>query len=237
MKMVPISTMVMSAILAACSSQPDASPEQAGSNSASSADADQPTADSADVKPSFDCAKAGSDAEEMVCSDRSLAKLDNEMTRLFALAEKDANILPAARAELKAMQRGWIKGRDDCWKAGNKRQCVLASYGMRIHELRQGYANARSADPASVSIGPVVFKCDGIDAPIGVTMLAIEPGFAYLQNGATAVMFTADAKAPDARYTGIGADNGAYVLVTKGKEAFFTRPDAREAVCTMDEIG
>lgn len=228
---------MISAALVGCSGQPNASSDQAGSNDISAMEADHQTANSAAVKPSFDCAKAGSDAEEMVCSDASLAQLDNEMTRLFKLAEKDDNLRTAEISELKAMQRGWIKGRDDCWKAEDKRQCVLASYGMRIHELRQGYANARSADPASVSVGPVVFKCEGIDAPIGVTMLTVEPGLAYLQNGETAVMFTADVKAPDARYTGKGADGGAYVLVTNGREALFTRPGAREAVCTMDEIG
>jgi uncharacterized protein len=193
--------------------------------------------DAAPAAPSFDCAKAGSDAEKLVCSDAPLAQLDNELARLFALAEKDTGLSAASRAELKATQRGWIKGRDDCWKADDKKQCVLANYGSRIHELRQGYANARSPDPASVSTGPVVFKCDGIDAPLGVTFFTVEPGYAYLQNGERSVMFTAVPDAPDARYTGKGADDGDYVLVMEGKGAVFTRPATAETKCTMDEIG
>lgn len=192
--------------------------------------------DDTPAKPSFDCVKAQSDAEKMVCSDAPLAQLDNEVARLYALAEKDTNLTAAAKAELTTMQRGWVKGRDDCWKEDDKRNCVLTSYGMRAQELRMGYANARSRDPAAVSTGPVVFKCEGIDAPLGVTFFTIEPGFAFLQNGTTSVMFTAVPDAPDARYTGTSFD-GEYTLVTAGRDASFTRPGIAEAKCVMDEIG
>ena len=62
--------------------------------------------------PSFDCAKAESDAENAVCASEALAELDVETARLYQLAV--AGVSGARLDELKAMQRGWIKGRDGC---------------------------------------------------------------------------------------------------------------------------
>ena len=40
-----------------------------------------------------------------------------------------------AEAELRAYQRGWIGGRDDCWKAEDLRACVEDAYLLREAEL------------------------------------------------------------------------------------------------------
>ncbi|MFO1429136.1 MAG: hypothetical protein U1F76_03195 [Candidatus Competibacteraceae bacterium] len=37
---------------------------------------------------------------------------------------------------LKAEQRGWVKGRNDCWKAGDQRGCIKSEYEARIRELK-----------------------------------------------------------------------------------------------------
>jgi len=37
---------------------------------------------------------------------------------------------------LKAEQRGWVKGRDDCWKRSDVRGCVAGEYRSRIAELK-----------------------------------------------------------------------------------------------------
>jgi uncharacterized protein YecT (DUF1311 family) len=228
--LLPVSILVL-ATLSACNTADEAPKEQPEAVEAAASGGE------AAVKPSFDCAKAEAEAEKMVCADPALARLDNEVARLYGLAEADKNLNAAAKAELTTIQRGWVKGRDDCWKADDKKFCLLASYGMRAHELRQGYANARSDDPNALSLGPVVFKCDGIDAPLGITFFTVEPGYAYLQNGTTSVMFAAVPDAPDARYAGKDADGGDYVLVTAGNSASFTRPGSTEAKCQMDEIG
>ena len=64
--------------------------------------------------PSFDCAKAGTSAEEMVCADADLARLDRLVADRYAAAMAAARGLDAgadeAEAELRAYQRGWIKG-------------------------------------------------------------------------------------------------------------------------------
>ena len=89
--------------------------------------------------PSFDCAKAGSSAEEVVCSDPELSALDVELADTYGAALAAADGLDAgaeeAVATLKATQRGWIKGRDECWKAEDLRACVETAYLQRSAEL------------------------------------------------------------------------------------------------------
>lgn len=82
--------------------------------------------------PSFDCAKASSGAEELVCSDAPLAALDRRLAERFAASVAVLEAVDAGGAEaldeLRATQRGWIGGRDDCWKADDLRACVEAAY-------------------------------------------------------------------------------------------------------------
>ncbi|WP_429153352.1 MliC family protein [Aeromonas hydrophila] len=84
--------------------------------------------------PSFDCAKAAGAAETLICKDAALAALDNELATLYPKAL--ANLSPEQLKIEKAMQRGWIKGRNDCWKAKDLRQCVEENYQQRITELQ-----------------------------------------------------------------------------------------------------
>ncbi len=89
--------------------------------------------------PSFDCAKAGSQTEDLICNDTALAVLDRRMALRYAAALKAAGNIQGgtenALNTLRAMQRGWIKGRDDCWKADDLRSCVEAAYLTREGEL------------------------------------------------------------------------------------------------------
>ncbi|WP_111873244.1 MliC family protein [Aeromonas bivalvium] len=84
--------------------------------------------------PSFDCAKAKGAAETLICQDAGLAALDNELAALYPKAI--AAFSPEQQKSERAMQRGWIKGRNECWKAGDLRQCVEESYQLRITELQ-----------------------------------------------------------------------------------------------------
>ncbi|MGL6618684.1 MliC family protein [Aeromonas hydrophila] len=84
--------------------------------------------------PSFDCAKAAGAAETLICKDAALAALDNELATLYPKAL--ANLSPEQLKIEKAMQRGWIKGRNDCGKAKDLRQCVEENYQRRITELQ-----------------------------------------------------------------------------------------------------
>ena len=91
------------------------------------------------TQPSFDCAKAESSAEELVCADDKLAALDRRLAQRYAAATEAAAGLDAGADEavrnLRATQRGWIKGRDDCWKADDLRDCVMSAYLIRENQL------------------------------------------------------------------------------------------------------
>lgn len=88
----------------------------------------------------------------MICADDDLAKLDRKLAEVYAAASKKAvNEHPPV---LKAEQRGWVKGRNECWKSDDKRGCVEESYRMRIAELQAKYRLV-SAN------GPVPYICDG----------------------------------------------------------------------------
>ncbi|MFQ2470373.1 MliC family protein [Aeromonas caviae] len=102
--------------------------------------------------PSFDCAKAHGAAEQLVCQDAGLAALDNELAALYPKAI--TNFSPEQAKEEKAMQRGWIKGRNECWKESNSRQCVEESYQTRITELQIKGGQLRVPSP-------VDYLCDG----------------------------------------------------------------------------
>jgi len=84
--------------------------------------------------PAFDCAKASGEVEQLICKDAGLAALDRKMAKVYAAAMKrfPANIAPEERTQ----QRGWIKGRNECWKADDKRRCVEEQYRTRIVELQ-----------------------------------------------------------------------------------------------------
>ena len=106
------------------------------------------------VKPSFDCAKTEHEAETLVCTDYGLAALDNRLDELYAaeLAK------PGASKDLAATQRGWVKGRDECWKADDKKLCVEESYRTRIAELQIN-------SPGAMAATAVEFKCNDNSKP------------------------------------------------------------------------
>lgn len=102
--------------------------------------------------PTFDCKKASGDIEHLICADSELGALDRTLSVVYAAARRKAgNERPPM---LKAEQRGWVKGRNDCWKAEDRRQCVAESYRLRIAELQARYRLI----PVSAS---ATFVCDG----------------------------------------------------------------------------
>lgn len=84
--------------------------------------------------PAFDCVKANGTIEKLLCNDEGLAVLDRKMTRVFAAAI--GNLSAADKNKQQTIQRGWIKGRNDCWKADAVRDCVESEYTTRITALQ-----------------------------------------------------------------------------------------------------
>lgn len=125
-----------------------------------------PVAALAQDGPSFDCARAESTVETLLCEDADLARLDRRVADRFAAALDTVRSMAGgaeeAEADLRAYQRGWIGGRDECWKAEDLRSCVEAAYLRREGELVARY---QLEEPTNI----VFWACDGNPANEVVT--------------------------------------------------------------------
>ena len=103
--------------------------------------------------PSYDCSKAEPGGiEALICEDKELSALDRKLSAVYASASiKAGNEHPPM---LKAEQRGWIKGRDECWKSDDVGACLRMEYHNRIAELQARYRLISGT-------GPVIYECDG----------------------------------------------------------------------------
>ena len=111
--------------------------------------------------PSYDCNKVETNSiEEMICKDNELSALDRKLSSVYAAASKKAtNEHPPV---LRAEQRGWIKGRNECWKGDKVRDCVREEYRRRIAEIQARYR-------LITGNGPVHFICS--DNPANVVIV------------------------------------------------------------------
>jgi len=76
---------------------------------------------------SFDCAKASTKIEKLICTDAALSKLDEELAVAYKAALQDEN-----RAEsIRQTQKQWMKERNTCTDA----DCVKRAYAARLHAL------------------------------------------------------------------------------------------------------
>lgn len=145
--------------------------------------------------PSFDCTKVepGS-VEELICQDQGLAALDRQLAEVYAAAsEKAVNQQPPM---LQAEQRGWIKGRDDCWKSDDRRACVENAYRHRIAALQARYRLV----PAN---GPHAYSCDGIPAnEVVVTFFPTDPPTLIAERGDSVSLMFRQRSASGTRYQG-----------------------------------
>ncbi|KGI78835.1 lysozyme inhibitor LprI family protein [Oleiagrimonas soli] len=135
-----------------------------------------PAAPAPTDRPSFACDKAAAGSTEaLICGDPALAAMDRELARVYAAAadKADARMRPQLRAE----QRGWIKGRDDCWKSEDRPACVRSAYQQRIAELQARYRLVASQ-------GPQFFTCNGRRADeVVLTFFATRPRTLIAERG------------------------------------------------------
>ena len=87
-------------------------------------------------QPSFDCTKVKKDSPEgLICASDQLMNLDRKLADIY----KKALAKTSKSDSLKATQRGWIKGRNDCGKAEDEQKCMVSAYNQRIHTLTKTY--------------------------------------------------------------------------------------------------
>jgi len=145
--------------------------------------------------PSFDCknVEAGS-IEELVCKDEGLSALDVKLAEAY-----DAATLKAVNEQpptLKAEQRGWIKGRDDCWKSSDKRGCIEEEYKRRIAELQARYRLISGN-------GPNTYTCDGDSKnAVIVTFFPTDPPTLIAERGDSVSLMFLQPCASGAKYQG-----------------------------------
>lgn len=192
-------------------------------------------ADTAAV-PSFSCEAAESDAEKAICSDPQLAALDVELARLYGLAVSGPTMEDARLATLKATQRGWLKGRDDCWKEPDHfAGCLAAQYTMRIDELRSGYADARAQDDAGRSLGPLAYRCDGLDALVSLVLVQSDPQTISLRWRDVWVTATQTPAASGAKFIADGDSPTLFWM--KGNTALFSPSGDAAVSCVQEDVG
>jgi uncharacterized protein len=145
--------------------------------------------------PAFDCTpvEAGS-IEALVCASPELSALDRQLAAAYAAARaKAGNEHPPT---LTVEQRGWVKGRNDCWKADDKTACVREAYRLRTAELQARYRLLPGR-------GPVTYVCDGQPANVVVAMFfATDPPSAIVERGDSVSMMFLQPSASGARYAG-----------------------------------
>ena len=173
----------------------------------------------AEDAPSFDCAAARGAAEVAICADPELARLDRLLSARYAAALDAAGSLDAgaeaAEAALRATQRGWIGGRDACWKADDLTACITDVYLDREGQL---VARWMLDDPVSTA----VWRCGGTPANEVVTMFFdTERPSVRFERGDTIATGSLGPTGSGARYDG---DFGRYIWI-KGDEAIYRDPD------------
>lgn len=136
---------------------------------------------SAQTGPAFDCAKAKHEIEQLICQDEELAAKDRRLAEVYkraiaAMENVDAGGREAIKV-LRATQRGWIGGRNECWKAANKRQCAIENYDRRTAYLQARYFLVDGG-------APVFYTCSNNPADeIVATFIATEPPSVRLERG------------------------------------------------------
>ena len=145
--------------------------------------------------PSFDCSKADSGSiEALVCQNAELSALDRQLASVYAVASNKAiNEQPPV---LKAEQRGWIKGRDKCWKSADPSSCVKLSYQQRTAELQARY----QLIPGN---GPFSFGCNGDPLnEVIVTFYPTDPATLIAERGDSMALMYQVRSASGAKYEG-----------------------------------
>ena len=150
------------------------------------------------IAPGFDCSRAEGSVERLICADEELSREDR---RLAATWERVAAALPPGDPnQVRAEQRGWIKGRDDCWKAEDVKDCVLYAYRSRRAEL-----DIRSGLVLPVAV--TSYQCEGWDASVTIAWFReTDPPAAMISVGDDKAFAFQARAASGARYVAPGVE-------------------------------
>ncbi len=155
--------------------------------------------------------------EKLICNDPDLMARDQKMDAVFKKAVSRAQALDEGASQavktLQAYQRGWIKGRNECWKAADAvKNCVQDTYDRRIALLAGQWMLAH---PFAV----YHYVCEDTKAnKFQATFYDTFPlGSVAIEYGDAREILVATPAASGSKYTG----NAGKVFWSKGQEATF----------------
>jgi uncharacterized protein len=98
----------------------------------------------AQLRPGFDCTKAGTAVDRLICSHEPLAGQDRALADRYEQLRQ--GISPEGFAVLRKDQRTWLTSRNDCMAKDQNHDaavaCLSESYTSRIDELRKEFRSA-----------------------------------------------------------------------------------------------
>jgi len=191
--------LIASMLLAGCqptpAPAPAAAPTTPPATAASATPAATTTASVPGEGPSFDCSQARGAQEQLVCGDPELAALDRQLAETYRQAQAKAS----DPALLRATQRGWVKGRDECWKAADTRGCVFEAYVRGIVDLRIQHGLVQV--PATVE-----YRCDDATARVAAVFYNDPPQAMVLTVGDDQAILPIARSGSGARYAASGVE-------------------------------
>ncbi|MEM9471205.1 MAG: lysozyme inhibitor LprI family protein [Pseudomonadota bacterium] len=101
--------------------------------------------------PSFDCSKAGTQVENMICDHPKIAQLDSDLADAYRTALRDSPWASANR-RIRAEQKEWIARRDRC----ETPRCLRQVYHQRIAVL---YGEVAGSGPAQADPDAMMANC------------------------------------------------------------------------------
>ena len=172
--------------------------------------------------PAYDCSASEHEIEDLVCDNPALSALDRRLADVYSQAMEvldDVADSAAAARYLVSEQRGWIKGRNECWKAPDRVGCTRDSYRTRIAGLQARYMLLEGGEP-------VFFECDD-NSELVATFVPTDPATVRLERGDAVKVGWQVPAASGARYE---ADFGV-TFWTRGNEAMVSWPQDTRINC------
>lgn len=120
---------------------------------------------SAKTAPSFDCAKATTEVEKLICSDDELAKLDVELNEWYNNAIEMQHSANIGTSYEKESQNEWMKRRNklECNpKITDKKKCLVSLYKEALQVWKNFMLRAKIGNLCQNSWenSKLVYKCD-----------------------------------------------------------------------------
>ena len=104
---------------------------------------------------SFDCAKAQSKVEHLICGDAKLSKLDDELSTAYKTALQDQTKAEA----VKQAQKEWLKERNACADAA----CVKRAYEARLSLLAASNTSADIGIDEKLNVTPMTATSNAVN--------------------------------------------------------------------------